>query len=306
MEPEVEEGYFSLKPYELYVSKPEDQLKLSNKARVDVVTDPGHTGEGAESDTEKLMAVYAFGTFKMISLARLDPGEWVMTEPVRVGLKVKDIAKSESAERCAAMIGLLINGGYLNSTMKDTFRPDLRYLLETIHPRARTPASSYNEFAERLSAKVMMNAFGPLGEWNSVLLHYASYFNHSCVPNVVMTSTQNNSLTFSTCDSVGPGQELFISYWLFPIDSLKARAENYNSRFQCNCEACAPDSKRHPSVHWANLNEQLPMQLPSHCWYCGDRTAPLHCKRCKKSRYCSRECLSSNYKVHKLICARIA
>jgi hypothetical protein len=300
---------FSLESYELFVANPLHERVLSPKIRVDVVIAPDKTEAvlelGAKEKSDIMHGLYAFGEFRMLSLEALDVDEAVLTEPIQLALKVKDKSKSQLTERCAAMAGLAVREGHLNRNSPN-FKPGLRVMFDTLYPRHSEPSSDAAEFIFRMNSKVMLNAFGPVGEWNSVLLHCGSYFNHSCLPNVYLRPGPNMTIGFSTYRPVKANRELFISYWNFPIDSKEAREELHRERFTCSCKACRAGSTRHPSVYWAELNSVLPLRPPTHCWFCGESEASLHCVRCKKTRYCSKACRASNAKTHKLICNRIA
>lgn len=98
-----------------------------------------------------------------------------------------------------------------------------------------------------------------------------SFFNHSCVPNVI-NFFWNNVMICITSQNIENGSELFISYLDGRYDnkSLSERRleleQNYG--FKCNCEKCKWEES-------ANLNEKD----------IKDKKINLKKKACKKSFY---------------------
>ncbi len=83
----------------------------------------------------------------------------------------------------------------------------------------------------------------------------ASYFNHSCAPNVLGMNTDQNVRYCRTVRPIKAGQQLFISYlndcsaqpdhnFMEQMDSADRRKMLYeNFNFRCKCERCVPNMK---------------------------------------------------------------
>lgn len=74
----------------------------------------------------------------------------------------------------------------------------------------------------------------------------ASYFNHSCQPNVVPMPAYNNEVTFVSVENIGKGEELTINYIGTMTNADRAtrqRVIRERFHFDCNCARCRAEAK---------------------------------------------------------------
>lgn len=100
-----------------------------------------------------------------------------------------------------------------------------------------------------------VNGFGmrmcigdPHGEENfrkTVIFDIVSFFNHSCVPNLINLLDENNEMTFIASRNIHRNEQLFISYKAFiePSTPTMRRLALMQYDFYCTCEKCTTEDR---------------------------------------------------------------
>lgn len=99
---------------------------------------------------------------------------------------------------------------------------------------------------------IITNSFGLTsiydGDIGSGIFALASFFNHSCAPNITRITVENK-LVFVASRPIEKGQQLFVSYRskFMATPKPERQLELQNSyRFKCSCEAC---TKNYPTLY---------------------------------------------------------
>ena len=74
----------------------------------------------------------------------------------------------------------------------------------------------------------------------------ASYFNHSCAPNIVPMPGFNHEVSFIAVDSIAKGDELTINYigsMTHADRATRQRVIKERFHFDCNCPRCRAEAK---------------------------------------------------------------
>ena len=115
------------------------------------------------------------------------------------------------------------------------------------------PPSRYGQLigAAQLNAFEMHTARGFVV--SCILAGSASYFNHSCEPNVFVQGAEDHRATFVATRELLPGEELCISYLKENISSAERREIlQYKYGFECKCPRCrGPRSQPVECLHTA-------------------------------------------------------
>ena len=162
---------------------------------------------------------------------------------------------------------------------------------------------SQEEFTLRILAiKTDSNSFSN----NSQFLLYktGSYFNHSCVPNCLV-SFKGDYIEIRSQRKIAQNEELdicYADYYIFDEKKLRNKLIFNERHFICKCHACTNTTTFPTQVFYY---EKLAMNkvLSGLCHFCGVTGKELLvCTCCKIARYCSPKCQKLHWKLcHKTI-----
>ncbi|KAH8610945.1 SET domain [Trypanosoma vivax] len=145
---------------------------------------------------------------------------------------------------------LITNISALNKDTRGTFRKYYRQFTRVVLPwlgmenKAETTPVVSASFFDRLSAAVQCNSFGLFNTKDIcigvALFPEASYFNHSCVPNLCRVMCEGRIAAFYALREIKKGEPLTICYVDVQESSTSERRRTLllSYRFFCQCERC--------------------------------------------------------------------
>ena len=171
----------------------------------------------------------------------------------------------------------------------------LSKLLSNLYPRTdeeyyKTLSLCYPDCTEfrftqinSIEVKLKINKFSTRGD-EFCVYDTGSKFNHSCNPNCIERIDNDNCLTVYSAKDLSQGEECFIAYdrGLCLVPSTDYRREKLLDGFffHCQCSKCSEMD----------------------CVMCKTNTGTMLCGKCKRVRYCGRECQKAHWKSHRLTC----
>ncbi len=158
-------------------------------------------------------------------------------------------------------------------------------------------------------AKLEANAF-KMGNHVKTLYMASSFFNHSCLPNVIQIfDYSSKAIYLKAFRDIKKGEELCISYIdnhiLFPeIDRQTILADKGIK--ECYCSSCI-NGELDLLAGFKKLCFTYATSFETgRCHFCQQQTKPCKvCSKCKKAAYCGTECQRLDWCIHKMICHKL-